>query len=343
MPEPLLRSLARVESRVSVIAAETDLDGAVRMAVADLFRGPSSGPLPAQRVVVGPVTYGETGLGSEFAPLLKRYLSEYLIRVRGLEVVVPRQREVAAVARAAQTRGITARKTPSLGSAATQASIDQADAGLEITYSFFGEEEVRVSLALKEAGTDILLGAASASIDRRTLPPGISLAPALTAPHPLPRPAANAGIRLELTSHLGDGQTYTEGESISYFVNLDRDAYLLLIYEDAGGNLIRILPNKYSGKGFYRKGSTVEIPGENDGFEFTITPPFGVERVWAFAASVPFPHLPGTELENGLLLLREDMNTLLRRVRTAAGGNGYGEALTTVTTIPRKRSVALSH
>lgn len=338
LAEPLLMHLAKAESSLSITKEEATIDGAIRGAINRLFGGSSMAPLPARRVVVGPVTYGESGLGSEFAPVLKRHLSEHLIRVPQLEVIVPRTREVTAVAWAAQTRGITAQGTPGLGSAATQARIDEADAALESTYLVSGDE-VQLSLALKEAGTDRLLAAGSSIIDRRTIPVGLSLVPAVA--NPLPAAVTSGDLRLQMTSHLGDGQTYAEGESISYFINLDRDAYLLLIYEDAGGNLIRILPNRYAATGFYRAGSTIQVPAKTDRFEFTIAPPFGVERVWAFAASSPFPSLPGRELENGLALLALDLDTLLARVRAAGGGQQYGEAVTTVTTVPKRGGVAM--
>ncbi len=38
-------------------------------------------------------------------------------------------------------------------------------------------------------------------------------------------------ININITTHLGDHQTFMEGDVISFFLSLDKDAYLLVIYE----------------------------------------------------------------------------------------------------------------
>jgi hypothetical protein len=339
LAEPIRLALVKLESRLTIVALQADLDGAIRGLIARLFVGPSMAPPLAKKVILGPVTYGEAGQGSEFAFLLKRLLSERLTQVPGLEVLAPRPRRVEEVARAAETRGITAGQQPALGAAATQAVIDGADAALESIYTV-DSGEVTITLALKAAGNDRLIAVASAAVRRETLPGGVALMPA-RGDSVAPPADFGAGIRLEITSHLGDGQTYADGDSISYFVRTDRDAYLLLVYEDAAGNLIRILPNRYAGKGRYRAGSTLQIPAPGDGFEFTITPPFGQERVWAFSASTPFPTLPGDELENGLMLLKGNLSDIFARVRAVSKGGGvaYGEARTAITTVSREAAL----
>lgn len=358
--EEFLATLSRVEGRLTITPLPADLEGAVRGMLGHLFTGPALAPPKVGKVILGPITYGDSGQGSEFAYLLKKELSRYLTMVPGLEVVTPRPRNVAEVARILQgqtnrgpatggglvaeapvTRGISI-----IGASSTQAVIDGADAALETVYSVRGGE-VLVDLSLRQAASDVLLRSVSAALRREQLPSGIELIPrrdALMVPGQASTPAAGA-IRLEVASHLGDGQTYAEGDTISYFVNLDHDAYLLLVYEDAAGHLIRILPNPFSGDGFHRAGSTLQIPTSRDPFEFTIAPPFGRERVWAFAASVPFPKLPGVELDNGLALLDGRVADLLRRIRTVADrpGVAYGEAQTMITTVSGKDDSSVRH
>ena len=195
-----------------------------------------------------------------------------------------------------------------------------------------------VNVSLKEAGTDILQGASSVVIDKRTIPSNLVLLPQVSRkPVTYENKSTGGSITLELTSKLGDGQTYMEGDTISYFVSMDRDAYLLLVYEDAEHNLIQILPNRHSGKGYYRAGRFIEMPGDKDPFEFVIQGPFGLESVWAFAASRPFPALSGAQLENGLILLNENLNTVLTKIRSH-GKNAniaYGEKRATITTVAK--------
>lgn len=340
-------SLQNIETHLTVSATADEFEGAIHNALSQLFAGPSQAPLFAYRVILGPVTYGTTRQGSELSLVVQRQLRQELTRLDGLSVLEPRPRDVNVMAQAV-TRGIAIQKTasetdtpaPAIGSSAIQAIIDGAEAALETTYSIMGNVLV-FDMTLREAGTDKVLAASVVNVPRTALPQGVEILPALAPPalQPTVAPAVRPGpaIRLQITSHLGDGQTYGEGDTISYFVSTDRDAYLLLIYADAANNLIQILPNRYSGNAFFPAGKYLQIPGNNDRFEFTITAPFGLERVWAFASSRPFPRLKGADLENGLILLDGDLTSLIKTLRQVARDPGvaYGEAQATVTTVAK--------
>ena len=51
-------------------------------------------------------------------------------------------------------------------------------------------------------------------------------------------------IAVDVTTHLGDKQTFLKGDSISFLLSLDTDAHLLAFYEDAAGDLTQLIPNK---------------------------------------------------------------------------------------------------
>lgn len=342
-------ALKSVETHIVVSSAADEFEGAIHNALSQLFAGPSQSPLFAYRVTLGPVTYGTTRQGSELSLVVQRQLRQELTKLDGLTVMEPRPRDVNVMAQAV-TRGIAIQKTanesketaPAIGSSAIQAIIDGAAAALETSYTVMGNVLV-FDMTLREAGTDKILAASVVNVPRTSIPEGIEILPVTASlpppPLPPPSPSAQSGpkIRLQITSHLGDGQTYREGDSISYFVSTDMDAYLLLIYADAGNNLIQILPNRYSGEGFFPAGKYLQIPGPRDRFEFTITAPFGLERVWAFASSRPFPRIKGAELENGLFLLQSDLNSIVKTLRQVAKepGTAYGEAQATVTTVAK--------
>lgn len=337
----LMKGFAAVENYVQV-TAPGNFDGAIQNAVNRLFAAPGHLPLPVERVILGPVTFAGNGLGSELALAIQRQLRLKVTRIAGLTVIEPKPRNVQVVAQAV-TRGIALHaeqgakdeKTPGLGSPAIQAVIDGAQAALEATYSVT-DGKVILDLSLREAGTDRLLAAAAATIPENDLPAGMPVLPLGNA-QDIPRlaEATQREIHLQVSSHLGDGQTFQAGDVISWFVSADRDAYLLLIYQDAAGNLIRILPNRYSGTGFFPAGRYLQIPAPGDRFEFTITAPFGRERILAFASTRPYPRLPETELDNGLYLLREDLESVVRQLRKTGTGSGnyYGEAQAAITTV----------
>jgi len=339
----LIRGFEAVENSLQAVATASDFEGSIQNAVNQLFTGPGHLPPPVEKVILGPVTFATSREGSELALAIQRQLRLNITRISGLTVLEPKPRDAQVVAQAV-TRGIALSSdqpagkggaAPSVGSPSIQAIIDGAEAALESTYTVNGDK-VLLDLTLREAGTDRLLAATGVAIPKSAIPAGLQLMPLQVREEvvPLPEPAGGA-IHLQVASHLGDGQTFQEGDVISWFVSADRDAYILLIYEDASRNLIQILPNRYSGDGHFPAGRFLQIPSARDRFEFTITGPFGREKIWAFASATPFPRLAAAELENGLYLLREDLPTIVRRLRSAgkAAGNYYGEAQAMITTV----------
>ena len=150
---------------------------------------------------------------------------------------------------------------------------------------------------------------------------------------------SGSAINVKIRSNLGNGQTYVEGDKISYFASIDRDAYLLLIYEDAAGNLLQIYPDVHSANHLLKAGHMVQVPKENDQFKFHVSAPFGRERVLAFASSRPFPELSGNEQASGLKVLDINLDKILKYLRTAGSqpGTAYGEGLTALTTVAKDK------
>lgn len=139
----------------------------------------------------------------------------------------------------------------------------------------------------------------------------------------------NAGsevpIQVEITTHLGDGQRFMEGDTISFFLNLDRDAHVVVIYEDAERQPIQIIPNANREDNFYPAGGFIPLPGENSGFRFRVTPPFGRETLWVFASLAPIPELSGAVLDNKLKRLDGDMANIKNQIKAGAGPS-FGSA-----------------
>jgi uncharacterized protein DUF4384 len=102
-------------------------------------------------------------------------------------------------------------------------------------------------------------------------------------------------INVTITTHLGDDQHFQAGDEISLLLNLDRDAYLLLVYRDASGNLVKLFPVRKNNNGWVSAGDFIPFPRRADRLRLIVSPPFGEEQVWAFAAAEAFP---GTLLKN---------------------------------------------
>lgn len=142
-------------------------------------------------------------------------------------------------------------------------------------------------------------------------------------------------INIDITSHLGDKQTYIEGDIISFYISLDRDAFVLIIYQDAAGSLTQIIPNKLNNNNFFKAGDFFSVPTAASPFKFVVSKPFGTESLWAFASDKSFPILKGTKLKNGLILLKDKLNNIKQALRTFGKkpGEYFGQASTTITTL----------
>ncbi len=138
-------------------------------------------------------------------------------------------------------------------------------------------------------------------------------------------------IGLEITSHLGDHQTFLSGDTLSFFINLERDAYLLVIYEDASGQLTQIIPNVKNETGFYSSGLFIPLPEENASYRFKVQAPFGQEKVWVFAANLSFQKVKGRRLTKGLIALQSDISAIKKRILRNKP-TAFGEASFTIQT-----------
>ncbi len=336
--------LAKTEAPFAVTPFDASLSNVAAVAVAALFAGAEYQPLPVRKVVIGRIINEQTARGGQFSVALSRALNNQLLIVSGLTVVQPKRRTTQSLT-AAKKRGITltGRNKLDMGSDAMQAVIDHADASLSAEYRVV-DDAVAIYFSLKQAASNVLLSATTASVHKDLLaehlqndlmqkPVALVAVDQLTSASTAQQ--ANA-IDLEITSELGDGQTYVEGDVISYFVSSSHDAFLLLIYQDASGNLIQILPNQYSANHIYSADLYFQVPGENVGFQFEIAAPFGDEHVWAFASTGKFSDLPGQVLDNGLKLLSDAMPDIVQRLRRIdKQQQAYGEAKTTITTVAK--------
>jgi len=340
--------LEKTEAAFSVTLFDANLSNVAAVAVAALFAGAEYQSLPVRQVVIGRIINEQTARGGQFSIALSRALHKQLLTISDISVVQPKRRTVQDLT-AARTRGITLTggNKLAMGSDAMQAVIDHADASLSAEYRVV-DETVDIYFSLKQAASNVLLSATTASVQKDLLVEHLQndLAPKPEAPVILVvvdhLPKANLAqqmnaIDLEITSELGDGQTYEEGDAISYFVSSSHDAFLLLIYQDASDNLIQILPNQHSANQIYPADLYFQVPGENVGFQFEIAAPFGDEHIWAFASTGQFPDLPGQGLENGLKFLSGVMPDIVQQLRHIAKQQqqAYGEAKTTITTVAK--------
>jgi hypothetical protein len=109
-------------------------------------------------------------------------------------------------------------------------------------------------------------------------------------PGPRPGYAGLGPISLQLTSDRGKNPRYRIGDKMHLKIRLDRDAWLYCFYRQADGDMIQMLPNRFTRQKLitpkFAAGVLHTIPGEEIfPFNFDISAPAGSEKVRCFATS----------------------------------------------------------
>lgn len=78
---------------------------------------------------------------------------------------------------------------------------------------------------------------------------------------------------------------YHTGEKIKVFIRGNKPFYARVVYRQADGSLVQILPNPYRKDNYFQGGVIYEIPSGPDRFELEVTPPFGEENIVVYAST----------------------------------------------------------
>jgi hypothetical protein len=84
-----------------------------------------------------------------------------------------------------------------------------------------------------------------------------------------------------------DRTTYRQSQKIKIFLKGNKPFYARVLYEDAEGHVLQLLPNPYRTDHYFNGGVVYEIPSGKDAFELEVSPPFGEERIILYAGSSP--------------------------------------------------------
>lgn len=82
-----------------------------------------------------------------------------------------------------------------------------------------------------------------------------------------------------------DKKEYKEGEKIKVYIKGNKPFYARVLYKDASGQYVQILPNPYRAESYFNGGTVYEIPSGNDQFDLEVSPPFGEEGVLIYAST----------------------------------------------------------
>jgi hypothetical protein len=143
-------------------------------------------------------------------------------------------------------------------------------------------------------------------------------------------------LDVKITTHLGDQQSFVDGDRISFLLSLDSDAYVYLFYRDAASNLLQLLPNERMPDHFFNAGLFMPVPSAQQPFQFTVKPPYGDESIYAIASSNDALVFPGKPLANGLILLDQNPQQIIDVIRKKSK-NSFGRGELRLTTLPAQQ------
>ena len=134
-------------------------------------------------------------------------------------------------------------------------------------------------------------------------------------------PSAPLSIKL-----WADKKEYKGSDKIKVYVRGNKPFYARVVYKDAGGNMVQLLPNPHRGSNYFNGGTIYELPSGEDKFELEVTPPFGEEDIIVYASTSP---LGDIKLEADgeiyqVMTNAEDIGDKTRgvKIKEKAGGKG---------------------
>ncbi len=84
-----------------------------------------------------------------------------------------------------------------------------------------------------------------------------------------------------------DKSEYQEKEQIRVHLQGNKPFYGRVVYKDASGKIIQLLPNPFRSENYFAGSGPYQIPADNDRFELEVESPFGEEEIVVYASSLP--------------------------------------------------------
>ena len=121
-----------------------------------------------------------------------------------------------------------------------------------------------------------------------------------------------------------DKKEYASGEKIKVYLKGNKPFYARVVYKDAGGALVQILPNPFRSTSYFNGGTVYELPSGEDKFDLEVSAPFGEEGIIVYASTSPLGEI-GLKAEGGVYQVQtktEDVGIKTRGVRILQKAEG---------------------
>ena len=142
-------------------------------------------------------------------------------------------------------------------------------------------------------------------------------------------------VNLEITTHLGDQQSFVEQDIISFFISLDKSSFLYAFYQDASGHIFQLMPGIAKADHYFQPGFYTPFPAPDSSFQFVVQAPFGKEGLWLFASEQQQLKFKGKDTTHGLKKIKQSHAELTAYIK-ASSSRLFGSAQLVIHT--RKRN-----
>ena len=111
-----------------------------------------------------------------------------------------------------------------------------------------------------------------------------------------------------------DKKEYKGSDKIRVYIKGNKPFYARVVYKDAGGNMVQLLPNPHRGNNYFNGGTIYELPSGEDKFELEVTPPFGEEDIIVYASTSPLGDIE-LQAEGGIYQVKTKAGDIGDRTR----------------------------
>lgn len=121
-----------------------------------------------------------------------------------------------------------------------------------------------------------------------------------------------------------DKADYKQGDAIKLYIKGNKPFYARVVYRDAGGNNVQLLPNPFRIENYFNGGVVYEIPSGHDSFALVVSPPFGSEDVTVYASTTQVGEI-SLQAAGGVyqvLTKPADVGVMTRGVQIQSGAGG---------------------
>jgi len=130
-----------------------------------------------------------------------------------------------------------------------------------------------------------------------------------------------------------DKKEYKHGDKIKVYIMGNKPFYARVLYRDAAGETIQLLPNAHRSENYFNGGTMYEVPTGNDPFELEVSPPFGDENVIVYASTSPVGEI-STAARGGIIAVKtspKDLGMKTRSIKVTAKLASKASGSTTTT------------